>query len=177
MRFILKYILIVSAATLLGTDAFAGSRSIGTVYSFSGISLSYVSDTSDDTFIDLGIKAELGELFLGRSGSPGISSSFTWNYILRRFEMEDGGRIGIIAGAGVAAGWAKDFRKLTGAFFGLQGRIGIDMRYIRRIGVSVYLNPLLCFHAADDSNYIKVSIYRNGLLNAIMPEIGIRYSF
>lgn len=155
----------------------AQPRTVGGIFSFSGTGIIYEHDLNEDCFIEADIKAETGELFLNRSGVPGISASFTSNFILMEWKSRNDNTIYIFAGPGVSVGKSNDFHKENGYFFGLKGRAGIECMFDRNIALSISLNPVIGSHIAFLEDHAEMNFYRNGLMNIIMPEVGIRHTF
>lgn len=158
--------------------SYAQPKAIGTTYSFSGICISYEHSVKGDSFIEAEIKAELSEVFVNRTDMPGVSTSFTWNYVLKNWTSAEGNEVRMYAGPGIAAGICKDFKKPSGIFLGLKGRIGTECSFSsRNIIISACLAPVLGTHVTLNGKILEMRYYRNGLLSTIMPEVGIRYMF
>lgn len=169
-------LVIILAAGFLKTGA--QTRSLGASFSFSGAGICYEDVLGEDSFYQLGLKAELVEVFTGRADSPGVSVGFTCNYIIRRWQSENDNEIIFYAGPGIETGWVRDFRSDRGGFVGLKGRIGLQCLFPRKIKVSLSLAPCIGAHfTSKEETGVRMEFYRNGLLSAVMPEIGIRYSF
>ena len=131
----------------------------------------------DDCFVNTDIHAELLAVFMNRNNYPGISASVSCNFILKSWTSHNYGTINLFAGPGIMLGISPDFRKENGAFFGLKGRVGAECRFDRNISISLCLNPALGSHIIIKDEHIEMKYYRNGLLNAAIPEIAIKYSF
>lgn len=165
------------AAFIALNVAGAQPKSVGTSFSFSGISLSYEHRISDECFAQFSLKSEMGEYLLDRAEKPGCSGSFTWNMILASKESRNGNRIDFFAGPGLTAGKSHDFKKPEGYFFGLTCRCGFECTFSRNMIVSASLAPTIGSHLEILSDSIRMTYFANGLFNGIMPEIGIRYCF
>lgn len=157
--------------------SFAQDNSLGMSCSFSRISLCYERSIRPDTFIDLSLSAETGEILTARTDVPGISASFTWNTIFACRQLNDTDRIDFFAGPGVHLGWSQDFRKSTGVNFGLKGSLGIRFRFARQAEISLSVSPVIGTHMTFMKGSMKMEYYRYGLLATMMPEAGIRYRF
>lgn len=158
--------------------SYAQPRSIGTAYSLSGCCISYEHTIGEDSFIESEIKAELGEIFANRADVPGVSASFTWNHVIRSWVSAEGNEVRMYTGPGLAIGKCKDFMMKDGAFFGLKCRFGADCSFLgRKIIISACVAPILGTHMKITDNLLEMRYYRNGLISAIVPEIGIRYMF
>lgn len=163
--------------TLFISVVHAQPKSIGTSYSFGGAGIVYEHTLSHDSFAGLSLKAETAEMFMGRTGHPGISASFTWNLILKEWTSSDGNRLNLFAGPGLALGWAKDIRKGDGAVIGLTGRLGMECSFKRKVLISISISPIIGTHAEFLDDSIRMTHYLNGLASSSLPEIGIRYVF
>ena len=157
--------------------SYAQPRALGGIFSFNGIGISYEHSLSRTCFIEADIKAETLEFFMFRTDRPGISASFTSNFILKEFTSRNDNSIFIFAGPGISVGKACDFHKNNGYFFGLKGRAGVECSFDRNVSISLSLNPLLGSHMVLHEDHAEMKYYKNGLLNVIMPEIGIKHMF
>ena len=155
----------------------AQPKAVGATFSFSGIGITYEHELSTSCFMEADIKAETGEFFMGRADVPGFSASFTSNFILKDWKSSDGNTVSIFAGPGISVGKSNDYIKDNGYFFGLKGRAGIECLFDRNSSISMSLNPVLGSHLILMGDHAELKYYRNGLMNLIMPEIGIRYAF
>ena len=158
-------------------SGYAQPKAVGSTFSLSGIGIMYEHALNDDCFVDVDIKAEMGEVFMNKTDLPGVSASFSCNFIIRKWSSRYGTEIKAIAGPGVAVGIASDHYKDFGYYMGLKGRAGIECSFDRNIAVSVCLNPILGSHLSITDNMVQMKYYRNGLINAVLPEIGIKYMF
>ena len=164
-------------AVAFGPAAHAQKNSIGTSWAFSGIGLTYERNVSPEAFAQIAVKAEMTETFLGKALYPGISANFTWNLVFAQLESRNGTPLRFYAGPGFAAGISQDMMSSPGLYFGLKGRVGMQCVFERRVNVSVSLSPILGIHVTSTDENIMTKVYRNGLLQAVMPEFGISYRF
>ena len=172
-----RYVLSCIAACASMVVAYAQPRAVGGIFSFSGIGIIYEHDMNDSCFIEVDIKAETGEYFMNRAETPGISVSFTSDFILKKWKSCNDNTVSIFAGPGVSVGKSNDFHKDNGYFFGLKGRAGIECLFDRNVAVSMSLNPVIGSHIVFMGDHAVMKYYKNGLMNLIMPEIGIRHTF
>ena len=177
MSALFKIFLTVFAITLCFSDLHAQHKSVGASFSLSGIGVSYENSKSDDSFIEVSLKTELWEVLNERSTAPGVSAGFTWNLILKSWQSKEGNAVNIFAGAGVTGGYAKDYKKPDGCFMGLKGRFGIECCYQRNVQLCLCIIPILGTHVRKEESNLRMEYYKAGLLNTIMPEIGIKYMF
>lgn len=177
MSALLKIFLTVAALTLCLCNLDAQTRSVGASFSLSGIGISYEHTKSDESFIEASIKTELWEVLNDRSVMPGISAGFTWNLILKSWKSKEGNSVNVFAGAGITGGYANDYKKPDGCFMGLKGRFGVEYHYQRNIQLSFCIIPVIGTHIHKEGSNLKMEYYKAGLINTLMPEIGIKYMF
>lgn len=172
---------LVTATLLLAmplSRLYGQSKSFGATFSFSGFALSYEHDLKRyNSFVEASLKAETAELFLYRTVFPGISGSVTWNIPLKDWISSDGNRIVFFAGPGLVAGYGQDYKMPPGVFFGLKGRVGLECNFSRRVVISAFLSPILGSHIEYHSEHIIMRTYRNGIIWALSPEVGVKYRF
>lgn len=170
---ILAIVIIITASH----DLTAQPKAIASLWSICGIGLGYEHATSEDVFIQLDLKTETSEMFLNRRLSLEATASFTWNKIFARRRSAYGTQIRFFAGPGIAGGLAKDMKAEKGIIFGLKGRIGTELLFKRKIGLSMSLAPVIGMHISAKEGYANLRLYRNGLLYGAIPEISLKYSF
>lgn len=155
----------------------AQPRSLGTTYSFSGIGIEYEHDLKRDCFINTDIRTEMLAFFMNKNDIPGISASFSCNFIIREWSSRNDNTISFFAGPGVTIGISHDLRKDNGFLIGLKGRVGVECWFDRNVAASICLNPIIGSHLTVVDDHVVMKYYKNGLINAILPEIGIKYTF
>ena len=173
----LKILLLTALSLLAMGEAAARHKSAGATFSFNGFSLAYEQFVDKGSFIEIGLKAECLDLFFGQSLYPGISSSFTWNMVIKEKISRNGNLIRFFAGPGVSLGWGPDYMRSHGLSFGLKGRVGAECEFERNITISVSLAPIIGAHLQFVDNYLNMRYSRSGIIAAALPEIGIRYRF
>ena len=119
--------------------SYAQPRTLGSAFSYNGISLVYEHVLSDECFITTDLRAELGEVFINKTDIPGISASVTADFILKSWLSANGNPINMFAGPGAAIGVASDYHLERGVFFGLKGRIGVECFFSRKVSISASL--------------------------------------
>lgn len=172
-RYTMLCFAVIAAMPLCHAQAKAG----GTSWSFSGIGLTYEHYVHDGCFLNAGVRAETGELFMNRTDMPGVSASLSFNFILKEWTSRNGNPICAFAGPGIAVGISDDFHKDKGYFIGLKGRAGIECGFSRNISLSASINPMLGSHLTVQGEHLEMNTFINGLLDAFIPEIGIKYMF
>lgn len=178
MRKALKRIIatcIIICVSIIYADA--QSRSFGTTYSFGGIGINYEHELNGECFINAGIRAETASHFVDENRQIGMSAAFSCNFIIKEWTSRNGNMICAFAGPGATVGKSHDTNKDSGYFFGLKGRAGIECRFDRQISISLCLNPIIGSHMVIFDEHIEMNPYKLGLINTILPEIGINYIF
>lgn len=166
----------IIAVAMASNEAAAQARNVGTSWSFSGIGITYEWDDSEDSFGHIDLKAEMADTFIGKASLPGASASFSWNLIFYNTESRNGVEIDLFAGPGFIIGITSD-QMWRNTFFGLKGRAGVRLIYDRKINISLALVPVMGLHLKYIEEEMQMDYYKNGLLQIIMPEIGISYRF
>lgn len=172
-----RYLIVCLAVFVALFQASAQPKAMGATFSLSGFSAMYEHSFGEDCFVDADLKAEMGEVFRNVTDIPGISASFSCNFIYSKWKSGNGNAVYAFAGPGISVGIASDLHKDRGYFFGIKGRVGVECQFDRRVAISASLNPILGSHLIIRDEYLEMAYYRNGLLNAILPEIGIKYTF
>ena len=116
------YVTMTWALALATPDAYAQSRTIGAVISYTGVAVSLetpVSEKHEDVFLELNLKAECNEFYAGRSEYPRVSASASWNYILKQWKSDGDNMVNLFAGPGLTVGYLQDYKAPDGLLFGL----------------------------------------------------------
>ena len=156
---------------------YAQPKAIGGTFSLSGLGIMYEHTLNEECFIDMDLRAEMGEVFMNKTDIPGVSASFSCNFIVKKWISRYGTEIKAIVGPGVAIGMARDLGEDFGYFMGLKGRVGLECCFDRKVAVSVCLNPTLGSHLNISGNTAQMKLYKIGMINTVLPEIGIKYMF
>lgn len=172
-----RYILVCLAVCTAISYAHAQPKSLGTSFSLSGIGIAYEHHLDQECFINAGLQAEMLPVFIDRTNSPGVSVAVSCNFIIKEWTSRNNNVISMFAGPGVTAGMAHDFRKDFGYFLGLKGRLGAECRFDRNISISLSLNPVIGSHVILRDGYMEMKYYKIGLIETLIPEICISYSF
>lgn len=175
---VLKRIAVLCLAVCASMSyADAQPRSAGASFSFSALGATYEHTLNQDCFINADIKAEMGSYFMDSTRLPGVSASLSGNFIISRWTSRNGNTICAFAGPGITTGIAHEFRKDYGYFFGLKGRLGIECLFDRKVALSINLSPVLGMHMTIVDEHLEMRYYKRGIINAMIPEIGIKYLF
>ena len=173
-----RKILLFTAFSLIFACGAAGqAKNVGATFSLNGLAASYEHFIEPESFIELSLKAECGDMFFGLSSYPGASASITWNMIFARKESCNGNEIRMFAGPGMLVGWGNDFLRPPGFILGLKGRVGTECEFDRNVTVSASLCPVIGTHMKFFEDHVDMRCYRSGLISAVLPVIGIKYTF
>lgn len=164
------YLLCMSGVT-------AQPKSAGTSFSINGIEASYEHFIDSESFIEVNMKAECADMFFGRSTYPGASASVIWNMIIGERKSCNGNTLRFFAGPGLMLGWGSDLMRPPGLLAGLKGRIGAECEYDRNVTISISVSPTIGTHTLIFEEYTEMRYYRAGLISAVLPVIGIKYTF
>ena len=174
----LKTILAFAVSLLALSSVYAQPKSLGASFSFSGFGLVYDHALKNDmSFLEVSLKAESAEGFLGRSVYPGVSVGFAWNMVIKEWLSREGNPIRLFAGPGVIAGYGPDHKSMDGVIIGLKGCFGAECSFARNAVISISLAPVIGSHIELKEGTLLMKYYRNGIQYALVPEIGIKYRF
>lgn len=176
---ILRLLFVVVSAFLVShTVTSAQPKSFGATFSFTGFALSYEHELSNiESFIEASFKAETSEIFLYKTGVPGVSCSIIWNIPLKTWKSGEGNKLTFFAGSGITVGCGNDYDLPYGVFFGLKGRVGVECNFARNVVISASVSPVIGSHIVFYNDHLTMRYYKNGLLYSLIPEIGIKYRF
>lgn len=155
----------------------ARNTSLGSQWSFKGIALTYSQKAEYGSFHELYLSADMTDLLSGNSRYPGVSAAFSWNIMLKEWELSDEGYIRAYAGPGAAIGWTTDKGSGYGVMMGILGKAGLEYISARKIALSVSISPVLGCHTVWNGNTLRLELYKYGLTYSLMPEVGIKYYF
>ena len=172
-----KISIVILMTSLFLSGINAQERSIGATFSYAGTGISFQNKVKEDTFIEIQLRAETTHLFASVSDIPGMTASVTWNMTFAEMTSPDGNRISFFAGPGISAGFADDIPIHKGVVFGLKGRVGVECCFNRNIALSACVSPVIGAHVSMKDGIPYMLFYKTGMMNCIMPEVGIRYIF
>lgn len=171
-----RTLLFLCAAMTLCTNAICQPKSAGVSFCYSGTGVTYEYFTSPDTFVQLQLRSDSAEAFGRADDEPCFATSATWNIICGELTSRNGNKVRLLAGPGLTAGITDDYMSGRGPFAGLAGRFGGECAFDRGITLSVTVTPMLGVHLSRVDDYISMRMFRKGIIYAIMPEIGIKYT-
>ena len=177
MRTVKILIAIAAAFTMSLGVMNAQKKAVGLTFSLSSIGLSYEHYVESDSFITVDLSAETDDYMWMRASHIGVTADLVWNMVFAERTTSLGNNVSFFAGPGVMAGYVTDLKDLAGPAFGLKGRIGMECRFNRPITLSATLSPVLGAHITYQKGEVKMRLYKSGLMQIIIPEIGIKYAF
>ena len=170
--------LLIALLSLVMLDiADAQPRSLGATFSYGGWGIAYEHAMKEGDMLEICLRSELSDHFTDMTRNPGVSVSFTYGITLKEWTSSSGIPMTLNAGPGAYIAWTEDFRQGTGSAFGLKGKICMEGCFERKVILTIGIAPVLGLHTRIMDDHISLTLFRNGLLFAIMPEIGLRYRF
>lgn len=167
---------LVALCFAMGTSN-AQSKAFGANFSITGAGFSYEHYVDNNSFLSLNLCLDADDLMWLRATDPGASASLVWNMVFKEKTSVYGNKISFFAGPGIMTGYVTDLSNTAGAAFGLMGRVGLECRFQRPVMLSVSLSPILGCHITTEKEEVRMRLYKSGLLQFVIPEIGIKYAF
>ena len=179
MRDIRIYILICVVLFTTSGKVLSGQPKAGGIsLSFNNLGVSFEQYETDGNVSEFSLHARFPEVFLGIKDILGCDVSYTWNLKIGEIESSEGNKVCFFAGPGAIVGWGQDYKTASGVYLGMKGRIGAECSYTRhKVTISAYIAPVLGAHVRKTEDSVKMDYYKNGLIYALVPEIGIKYRF
>lgn len=171
-----RTLILLCAAMTLCTNAICQPKSVGVSFCHSGTGVTYEYFSSSDTFVQLQLRSDSFAVAERPDDEPCFAASATWNIICSQFTSRNGNKVHLLAGPGLIAGVTDDYMSRRGPFAGLAGRFGGECAFARGITLSISVTPMLGVHLSRVDDYINMRMYRKGIVYAIMPEVGIKYT-
>lgn len=169
----------------------AQDKSVGIINSACGFGITTQWIINDGREINnINIILDSYGLLSGRCDTPGITLSYTRDYIFKYIVYEHFDLIAY-AGAGAIVGYVRDFEegvfkyprnefeKEMGLAVGLCGSLGLILDYDRNMSLGFSISPIIGAHIRQESYapVTKITLYKNGLIQTILPKISIMYRF
>ena len=168
----------ISTAFLLSAGILcAQKKAVGLSFALADVGLSYEHQVETGSFLGFDLKIDTGDYMWNRASHVGVSADLIWNMVFAEKTSSLGNKVIFFAGPGVMAGYVTDLKVLAGPAFGLKGRVGVECRFKRPIVLSASLSPVLGSHITYQDGEVKMKLYRRGLIQTFIPEIGIKYAF
>lgn len=158
-----------------------GTRSeIGAVYSFKEVGLSYVCGNADgNPWQMFRLVADLSDIVKGETDVPGVRLVYNIGYPVKTWRSINNTVLDLIAGPGAVIGLVNDHgAEHFSAIAGISGMIGMYFHFTSLFVIGIGFNAELgiCMSGKNTQN-TDISYWKNGIRQAIMPEISIGYRF
>lgn len=164
----------------------------GLYQSFKGVGLTamFYAYGGDEADI-LTLRSDFYGVLSGRTAQPGVCLSYTHDYVFFEREGEDF-LVQLHAGAGGMLGYVHDYERgfysafdrelqhRPGGVVALTGNLGLRVDFFWRpvtIDFSITAAPGLHLRTDQDTGAMILSFYRNGMLQAYLPQINLMYYF
>ncbi|MBO6169681.1 MAG: hypothetical protein J6O51_06885 [Bacteroidales bacterium] len=165
----------------------ANAQEAGLFNSPKGIGLVFRSAEKADAFNNLTAYVDIYGVATSRCSYPGYKMNFSRLYVFSR-KPHDGYSISLYAGPGLSAGYVRDHDKgrgwdisslmsdNQGIMLGISGGAGCRFDFGTRVALDLSLTAEAGLHLRrneSEKNYsaTNLSIYNNGLLQAIYPQL------
>lgn len=169
-----------SVLLIKGPDIRAQEVSAGLFNSFKGFGLSTRIMSEDAESRSFSLYADIYGLPLAEvSGAPGVKFNYSHDSVLRSYRAGSAAA-SLYAGPGMTIGYARDFRKGDfGLVAALSGELGCRFRFDRRIVMDICMQTEAGVWIAKDKylQNITLSLYKNGFIMTILPQLRLEYEF
>lgn len=163
------------------------SPSAGVFNSIKGVGAT-VRFPSGMEFGNISLYAEIYGIPTGRCSTPGVKLCYSHNIILKGMEFETA-RLSFYAGPGVSVGYMRDaeigkyegtdftLARNSGFMAALSGTGGCLFNFSRNIALDLSFTAELGIHVRRDEKVhsLNMNFYRNGLLQALYPQLSILF--
>ncbi|MBO4671932.1 MAG: hypothetical protein J5640_08875 [Bacteroidales bacterium] len=189
----MPHILLAALALCFASPFIAGAQELGLFSSPKGIGASVHFPEKDGIFHTLHAYVDIYGVATSRCSFPGYKANFSRQYVCGRFQR-DGYSIAFYAGPGLSLGYVRDHDKgrgfdLTslladnegmalaisgdaGFLFDFGRNVFLDLSWTAEAGIHLRRNE-----AEWQYDAASMSLYNNGLLQAIYPQLTILFRF
>ena len=151
------YVAVLAALVLSLGGLYAQPKAAGCIFSTSGLGVTYEHSMEKGNFLSADLSLDTDDVIWKRADRPGVTASFVWNMVFAEKDSAYGNKAGIA--------------------FGLKGCIGVECRFRRPFILSATLSPTIGTHMTSKDGNTMMKLYRCGLIETIIPNIGIKYAF
>lgn len=186
-----SYIFIAALLTLLSAPR-GTAQDLGFTSSPKGMGLTmeiYPVSRPGEIHI-LSVSADFYGIFSGRTDDPGIRLIYSRDFIFYGYKSRYVD-LAVHAGAGAMLGYCHDFEKgffsqssrslvkNPGAVAALTGSIGAKLDFIGGVSFDIgfMVHPGLHLRKDESNGALALSLYKNGLMQALIPHLAIFYRF
>ncbi len=156
---------------------FCEGRDAGFLYSVKEMGFEYRFGSQNNRVLRL--TADLHGVIDGKQTCPGFKMSYFKTRVLGKVKRKDGRETGnFFIGPGVSAGYVRD----KGRGYGIMGafctNFGYDFKLEGGASIRIGLEGELGLHViGKDAHDTSLTLYKNGIIKALIPQISINYQF
>lgn len=126
----------------------------------------------------IAINLDLFDVLNGQSEKPGVNIMYNMTKPFRDWELKSGTMVSFYAGPGVSIGYLKDFQKDFGWLMAVNGSCGFAFCFVKPVNIQLGIIGEFGIHyCGNNVKDTDIGLYKQGILNAIMPEISVSYRF
>ena len=155
-----------------------------------GLTAAFYNYDGDEADI-ITLRSDFYGVLSGRTRQPGVCLSYTHDYVFYEQEGEDF-FLQLHAGAGGMIGYVHDFERglfsafdhelqhARGGVAALTGNFGLRLDFFRvplTLDFSITAAPGLHLRSDPDTGAMILSFYRNGIVQAYLPQLNLMYHF
>lgn len=173
-----EYLLAAALLLALPRGLCAQSSALGGELSIFRFGVNYTHKT-ENILHSASVGLDLSGPILQRNRVPGFYGNYSCDFLLGEKTWKEA-HMYFYAGPGLDFGYGDDFRHPAGIFLGPMAEVRLDFASLRiPCRLSIVFRPTLALHSYKDpiSKDLKMGIYSEGLLNSLLPRIGVSYDF
>ena len=165
------------------------AQDLGVFNSIKGIGLTFHQPVDETEFNSFTLFTEVYGIPTGRTGQVGVKFNYSRNIIFHQTDFENS-LLSFYAGPGVSAGYLRDaefglhenhlvpLKHKPGFMLALSGTVGSHFHFRRKLSIDISFTADLGIHLRRDEtlNSIGLNLYKNGIFQALYPQVSILYS-
>ena len=165
------------------------AQDLGIYNSIKGVGLTLQLPSGGSEFDAFTVITEVYGIPTGRTEKAGVKFNYSHNIIFHQTEFENA-LLSFYAGPGVSAGYLRDaelgihenhlvpLKHKPGFMLALSGTVGSHLHFSRKLSLDISLTADLGIHMRRDEtlNSIGLNLYKNGIFQALYPQLSILYS-
>lgn len=157
-----------------------GASDIGALYSPKefGLELRMVKEQPRQKRI-IRITADMHGILSGHEKIPGLKVSYLKAHRIGHIsQLGEDTAASFFLGSGFSTGYVKDYKKDFGLMGSFCTAVGVQFSFLERTFIRLCLTGELGLHFdSNDAHDTSLTIYKNGIIKALIPELSITYSF